>query len=591
MDPEKQPLTGITPAQAPPRRRYITPRSVGFLLIGLLLIGRLITGAFIFTHVTKHLGSTGTEVGRCTQFDALVPPADAPLDQNHETIFSEDYRLKSVKIHSGLVQVKSESFDDNGDVGGPNRDVRWDNFYEIAKYLEKTFPLLHEKLTLTKVNTHGLVFTWEGSDTSLAPSLFMAHQDTVPVNPSTLNLWTYAPWSGHYDGKYVWGRGAADCKNTLSGILEAVTLLLEGGFKPQRTAVFAFGFDEESKGWEGAGEISKYLEGVYGKDGFAFAIDEGGLGIGEMYGAAMALPATGEKGYIDVNFTLHTPGGHSSIPPPHTGIGILSSIVTHLESSPYSPSINLESPIFSLLQCVAEHGKLPGDLKTYVDKGSRAGKWGARARQIVADKFAALGRAQRYLVSTSQAADVIGGGVKVNALPETSYVVVNYRVAVDSSPQVVIDKITTLMLPIAHKFSLDLDAFGQKFSFKPEESLEGASDEIVGGELKILAVNALEPAPISPTASKQWKILSSTIQHVYQSKYPDGLVVSPSVMTGNTDTRFMWNLTKHIYRFTPMDRAASFGIHTVDEHLLFDDHIDGVWFFHELIRNSDAAEF
>lgn len=37
----------------------------------------------------------------------------------------------------------------------------------------------------------------------------------------------------------------------------------------------------------------------------------------------------------------------------------------------------------------------------------------------------------------------------------------------------------------------------------------------------------------------------------------------------------MWGLTKNIYRFTPMDRNASAGIHTVDEHLLFDDHISG----------------
>lgn len=102
-----------------------------------------------------------------------------------------------------------------------------------------------------------------------------------------------------------------------------MTLLLEGGFVPRRTAIFAFGFDEESKGWEGAGEISKHLEGVWGKNGIAFTLDEGGLGIGEMYGTAMALPATGEKvrpsafrpsmlkltavrvqGYLDVNFTL-----------------------------------------------------------------------------------------------------------------------------------------------------------------------------------------------------------------------------------------------------------------------------------------------
>lgn len=132
--------------------------------------------------------------------------------------------------------------------------------------------------------------------------------------PSLANPGRTDPWSGHYDGKvcssptgnfpladafvrhqFLWGRGSADCKNTLSGTLEAVTLLLEQGFQPRRTILLSYGFDEESKGWEGAGRISEHLESVYGEDGIAFILDEGGLGIGEMYGSAFALPATGEK--------------------------------------------------------------------------------------------------------------------------------------------------------------------------------------------------------------------------------------------------------------------------------------------------------
>lgn len=56
--------------------------------------------------------------------------------------------------------------------------------------------------------------------------------------------------------------------------------------------------------------------------------------------------------------------------------------------------------------------------------------------QETAEAIADLGPAERYLVTTSQAVDLIGGGVKVNALPETSYFVVNYRVSVDSTVDV-----------------------------------------------------------------------------------------------------------------------------------------------------------
>lgn len=58
--------------------------------------------------------------------------------------------------------------------------------------------------------------------------------------------------------------------------------------------------------------------------------------------------------------------------------------------------------------------------------------------------------------------------------------------------------------------------------------------------------------------------------------------------SGNTDTRFHWNNSKNIFRFTPSSSSLeSSGIHTVDEHLLFDEHIRAVWFFHELVRNAN----
>lgn len=62
---------------------------------------------------------------------------------------------------------------------------------QVESYLKAAFPLVHSKLALTKVNTHGLLYTWQGSDPSLKPSMLMAHQDTVPVNSETLNDWTY----------------------------------------------------------------------------------------------------------------------------------------------------------------------------------------------------------------------------------------------------------------------------------------------------------------------------------------------------------------------------------------------------------------
>lgn len=158
------------------------------------------------------------------------------------------------------------------------------------------FSISWSNLEITKVNIYGLVIEWKGSDDSLKPYVFMAHQDVVPVLPATVSRWKYEPYSAHYDGRYIWGRGASDCKNNLIGVLEAFETLLKKDHKPKRTMLTAFGFDEEISGWQGALHIAEHLEEKWGKDGVDLVVDEGGLGIKDAYGAKFALPGLGEKG-------------------------------------------------------------------------------------------------------------------------------------------------------------------------------------------------------------------------------------------------------------------------------------------------------
>jgi len=41
-------------------------------------------------------------------------------------------------------------------------------------------------------------------------------------------------------------------------------------------------------------------------------------GYGEQFGRVIATPGISEKGYMDVMINVASPGGHSSLPPPHT---------------------------------------------------------------------------------------------------------------------------------------------------------------------------------------------------------------------------------------------------------------------------------
>jgi len=128
----------------------------------------------------------------------------------------------------------------------------------------------------------------------------MGHQDVVPVLKVTESRWKYPPYSAHFDGRFIWGRGASDCKNVVIGVLEAFETLLKKDHKPERTMLAAFGFDEEISGWKGAASLSKHLEETKGKNSIDLVIDEGGLGIKEMYGTMFVLPGLGEKGRISM---------------------------------------------------------------------------------------------------------------------------------------------------------------------------------------------------------------------------------------------------------------------------------------------------
>lgn len=56
-----------------------------------------------------------------------------------------------------------------------------------------------------------------------------------------------------------------------------IETMISKGFKPTRTVVLAFGFDEEASGLQGAGELGAAMRSGYGEDlPFAFIVDEGG---------------------------------------------------------------------------------------------------------------------------------------------------------------------------------------------------------------------------------------------------------------------------------------------------------------------------
>ncbi|CAK4030802.1 carboxypeptidase S [Lecanosticta acicola] len=578
MDKSLPLVTDYYPPSQPPAARHTALR---------VLLFTFLTAILCFTWFSRPIPDHGPEESttptqkpsKCKQVPALFP-SDADPNENlkpaFDYLFTERFQNASIQRLSSAVQIPTESFDDLGAIG---EDKRWEVFYPFHAFLERTFPRIHAELLVEKVNTHGLVFTWNGTDEGKKPMVLMAHQDVVPVDPDTLDSWTFPPFSGHFDGVNIWGRGASDCKNQLIGTMESVEILLEAGWRPKRTVVLSYGFDEECSGRQGAGHLAKFLLERYGKNGVAAIIDEG-MGYAEAFGRGFAVPGVAEKGYTDIEVVVRTPGGHSSVPHDHTSIGILAEMITAIEAVQYPTYLDSKNPYLEFLQCGAEYApNFPKKLKKLLGQRSAESNV-CKHNDRLALEAAKIGKQAQYLMQTSQAVDIIKGGTKTNALPEGAVAVVNHRINIGDSPETVFKHITDLAKPIAKKYNLTLNAFnGQKADYNAI-SLSNTD-------------TTLEVAPVTPTvvdAVSPYSVISGTIRALYG----EDTIVAPALMTGNTDTRYYWALTKNIFRFGPGyvndDEHGLGNIHTVNERVSASNHFKVVRWFTLFLRNMDEAE-
>jgi Gly-Xaa carboxypeptidase len=366
--------------------------------------------------------------------------------------------------------------------------------------------------------------------------------------------------------------------------MSTVELLLAKKWAPKRTIILAFGFDEETGGIRGAAKIAEHLQSIWGKGGIELILDEGGMGLTTVGDYVYARPGVAEKGYMDAVITVDSPGGHSSRPAiPHSGIGIMAEIVVALEADPFTPLLTAENPFRRYLECQAKY--TPTELEPWLRHALKKGEHDIGKR--LAD---ARGGETRYSMQTSQAVVIIRGGNKVNALPETVVATVNYRIAPHDSLDIVKNHICHLASPLVRKHNLELVDWHGTNTSAPDRSRRSS------GKLTLHSVNDLVPAPISPTdiADPVWSLFSGTIRSVFETVAPlQGKTVVPvgDIMLGNTDTIHYWHLTQNIYRFSPRRGGTSFGVHTIDERVEMEAHLEAMRFYYDVIRNFDEVPF
>lgn len=420
----------------------------------------------------------------------------------------------------------------------------------LHRFLEQSFPRTHAALSREVVGGFSLLYTWRGADPGLPPLLLLSHLDVVPVEAAGERRWTVPPFSGRIDGGWIWGRGALDDKQGVVGALEAVELLLARGYRPRRTVLLAFGQDEEVGGYRGAAAIAALLRRRSVRP--ELVLDEGGIvaeGMIPGVRAPVAVIGTAEKGYLSLELRVRSRGGHSSMPPPHTAIGILAAALTRLEEHPMpariagatAASYAVLAPEMPLAQRV-----VLGNLWLF--------------GPLVLSSSAATPEGNAR-VRTTAAITQVEGGVKDNVLPAEARAVVNFRILPGDTIAGVEEHVRrTIADPRVSVAVLGQNAFG-----------------VGGGQL------TSEPSAESSASSPAFQLVARTVRETLP-----GVLAAPNLLSGATDSRHYAALGSPPYRFVPMRlTAADLGrIHGIDERLAVANFAEIVRFYAQLLRNG-----
>jgi len=454
------------------------------------------------------------------------------LPQDKVSAIPLDYQSAAARL-AGALRFETISHQDEA-----KRDVQ--QFLDFHQYLKENYPLVDRRLKLTKINQLSLLYRWKTSGkSSLKPILMMGHFDVVPVDPSTLSDWKYPPFKGVVEQGNIWGRGTLDDKGAVFAILESIEYLLSQGFAPNRDIYFSFGHDEEIGGEEGAAKTVEYLrsKGLQ----FEYVLDEGGFVTERMmpgFELPLALIGVAEKGYLSVELSVQTAGGHSSVPPSSTSIGIISQAIVDLENNQLNP--RLVTATEAMLTTIGRN----------MSFGKRlvfANLWLFKPfliDQLVQSKLT------NATIRTTTAATVFNAGDKENALPINASAIINFRLL----PGDTVDSVKTHVTRVIN-------------------------DE----RIKVKVLTGGEATPISSTESKAYRQIVEVIDKVSPEQ---GMVIVPNLMVGGTDSKHFVELADNVYRFNGVKiNPESFtGFHGTNEYLPVKEYQRAINFYYQLIK-------
>jgi len=295
-------------------------------------------------------------------------------------------------------------------------------------------------------------------------------------------------------------------------------------------------------GWNGAVQLVALLRarGIQPE----YVLDEGltvSEGIVPIVRRPVAMIGIAEKGLRSLELSVEVSGGHSSMPPRETAIGILSTAIARLER--HQMPLRLGGPALQTMARLA--GEMPPAMRLIVANRRLFGP--------LLTRMLARAPSGAATVRTTTAPTIFQAGVKENVLASRARAVVQ------------------------------LSAPARRHLRQPDRptSRRTVSDPRV----RVVETGAFrsDPSPVSDTVSLGFQTIERAIVQVYP-----GVAVAPRLVLVASDSRHYAQQGCPCYRFSPlwMRPEDLSRIHGVNERIGVDHYARAVQFYTQLIRAS-----
>jgi len=242
---------------------------------------------------------------------------------------------------------------------------------------------------------------------------------------------------------------------------------------------------------------------------------------------------------LTLDLTVRGAGGHSSMPPRRSAVGMLSAALCRLEKNRFPA--RLTEPVRSMFEHLGAEAAPP---YRYAYTNIRL------VKPLLLLRIAADPQSDS-MIRTTVATTMLKGSDKENMIPAIASAAVNFRILPGDTRDSVIARVRRVI-----------------------------NDPGVAVSAR---ENSSDPSPVSDIRSPEYTALKNVIAGLFPET-----VVTPFLMVGATDSRHFAPLSRQVFRFTPalLDSENMKRIHGTNERISVENFADFIAFYTEVIRRT-----